>query len=63
MEKINYLIKYLLDERGENLQGYNEVDKKSLYRALVNIRDALPISEDFLKPEMWIHVKYLKLFL
>ena len=51
MEKINYLIKYLLDERGENLQGYNEVDKKSLYRALVNIRDALPISEDFLKME------------
>ena len=51
MEKLDYLIKYLLDERGENLQGYNEVDKKSLYRALVNIRDALPISEDFLKME------------
>ena len=31
--------------------NYSNRDKKSLYRALVNVRQANPISEDFLKIE------------
>lgn len=51
MEKIDYLIEYLLKESGRENFDYSNRDKKSLYRALVNVRQASPISEDFLKAE------------
>ncbi len=51
MEKIDYLIEYLLKESGRENFDYSDRDKKSLYRALVNVRQANPISEDFLKVE------------
>lgn len=51
MEKLDYLIEYLLKESGRGNFDYSNRDKKSLYRALVNIRQASPISEDFLKVE------------
>lgn len=51
MEKIDYLIDYLLKESDRENFDYSNKDKKSLYRALVNIRQANPISEDFLKAE------------
>ena len=51
MEKLDYLIEYLLEESGREKFDYSNRDKKSLYRALVNIRQANPISEDFLKVE------------
>lgn len=51
MEKIDYLIEYLLKESGRENFDYSNRDKKSLYRALVNVRQANPISEEFLKAE------------
>ncbi|MBQ3408112.1 MAG: protein-ADP-ribose hydrolase [Clostridia bacterium] len=51
MEKIDYLIEYLLKESGRENFDYNNREKKSLYRALVNVRQANPISEKFLKAE------------
>lgn len=51
MEKLDYLIDYLLKESGRENFDYSNRDKKMLYRALVNIRQADPISEDFLKQE------------
>ena len=51
MEKINYLIDYLLKESGRDNFNYSNRDKKALYRALVNVRQANPISEEFLKVE------------
>ncbi len=51
MEKIDYLIEYLLKESGREKMDYSSKDKKSLYRALVNVRQANPISEEFLKAE------------
>lgn len=51
MEKLDYLIEYLLKESGREKFDYNNRNKKSLYRALVNVRQANPISENFLKVE------------
>jgi hypothetical protein len=51
MEKIDYLIEYLLKESGRKNFDYSNRDKKSLYRALVNVRQANPISDEFLKAE------------
>lgn len=51
MEKIDYLIEYLLNESNSETFDYSNRDKKSLYRALVNIRHANPISEEFLQVE------------
>ena len=51
MKKIDYLIEYLLKESGRKNFDYNNRDKSSLYRALVNVRQANPISEKFLKAE------------
>ena len=48
MEKIDYLIEYLLKESGRENFDYSNRDKKSLYRALVNVRQANPISDEFL---------------
>lgn len=54
MEKLDYLIEYLLKEN----QGVvidriptNVNDKKNLYRSLCNIREARPISQEYLKIE------------
>ena len=52
MEKIDYLIEYLLKESGRKNFDYSNRDKKSLYRALVNVRQANPISDEFLKLKM-----------
>ena len=51
MEKLDYLIDYLLKESGRDNFDYSNRDKKSLYRALVNVRQANPISEEFLQVE------------
>ena len=51
MEKLDYLVEYLLKESGRENFDFSIRDKKSLYRALVNVRQANPISEDFLKVE------------
>lgn len=51
MEKLDYLIDYLLKESERTDFDYSNRDKKSLYRALVNIRQAKPISENFLQVE------------
>lgn len=51
MERLDYLIDYLLKESGRDNFDYSNRDKKSLYRALVNVRQANPISEEFLKVE------------
>ena len=51
MEKLDYLIDYLLKESEITDFDYSNIDKKSLYRVLVNIRQAKPISEDFLQVE------------
>ena len=51
MEKIDYLIKYLLKESYREEFDYTNKDKKSLYRALVNVREPRDISEEFLKIE------------
>ena len=51
MEKIDYLIEYLIKESGREKINYKDTEKKHLYRALVNVRQANPISEEFLKRE------------
>lgn len=53
MDKIDYLIKYLLQERGEDIFQLpsSEDSKKKLYRALVNLREPDEISDDFLRAE------------
>ena len=51
MEKIDFLITYLLNENGIDDFDFSDRDKKRLYRALVNKREANPISEEFLKAE------------
>lgn len=51
MERLDYLIEYLLNESERTDFDYSNRDKKSFYRALVNIRQAKPISEDFLQVE------------
>lgn len=53
MEKLDYLINYLLKERNESIEINNlsYEDKKRIYRSLCNIRAAKPISEEYLKIE------------
>ena len=51
MEKLDYIIDYLLKECGKEDFDYSNRDKKRLYRALVNRRLPKHISEDFLKVE------------
>ena len=54
MEKLDYLIKYLLNEN-KNVEiakmPYDEISKKKLYRSLCNIRDPLPISQEYIQIE------------
>ena len=51
MERLDYLIDYLLKESGRDNFDYSNRDKKTLYRALVNIRQANHISVEFLHAE------------
>lgn len=52
MEELDYLIKYLLNESNQNIDIHiGKLEKKNLYRALVNIRQPKPISDEFLKVE------------
>ena len=54
MEKLDYLLNYLLSERND-VDGIeipnNDADKFRLYRSLVNIRPAVKADEDFLQAE------------
>ena len=60
MEKIDFLIEYLLKESGREEFDYGNRDKKSLYRALVNVRKPKSISEDFLHIEDEYLIEQLK---
>lgn len=54
MEKLDFLIDYLLTENKEikvEKKPTNEENKKKLWRSLCNIRDANPISNKYLKIE------------
>ena len=54
MEKLDFLINYLLSERND-VDGIeipnNDTDKFRLYRSLVNIRSAVKADEDYLQAE------------
>jgi O-acetyl-ADP-ribose deacetylase (regulator of RNase III) len=58
LEKLDYLINYLLKEKNETIEinRLSYEDKKRIYRSLYNIRDAKPISEEYFK----IENKYLQ---
>ena len=54
MEKLDFLINYLLEENRNiavEKMPTDKEDKKRLWRSLCNIRDAMPISEEYLKIE------------
>lgn len=53
MDKLDYLLEYLLKEDGRHKEhfGGDLKTQKNLYRALVNIREAKPISSEFLEIE------------
>ena len=51
MEKLDYLIDYLLKESGRKVEDYKHREKEVLYRALVNIREPKTISKEFLEIE------------
>lgn len=53
MQKLDYLIEYLLKEDGRETKHFWGAieDREKLYRALVNIREAKPISVEFLQSE------------
>lgn len=52
MDKLDYLIEYLLKEDGRQIIiPSDRIEKQRLYRALVNIREPMPISEEFLQIE------------
>ena len=49
-QQIDFLLSYLIDERDELIDIPSDVgDKKNLLRALMNVRPAKPISEEFLE--------------
>ena len=51
-DKLDYLIKYLLSERNENIMLPSDEDEKfRLYRSLVNIRPAVKADDSFLEAE------------
>lgn len=52
MNKLDYLIEYLLKEDGRQIIiPSDRIEKQRLYRALVNIREPKPISEEILQIE------------
>ena len=49
-EQLDYLVNYLIEERGENIDVPNDYQsKRNLLRALMNVRLPSKISEEFLK--------------
>ena len=49
-EELDFLIKYLIDERDENIDIPDDYQsKRALLRSLMNVRSPLKISDDFLK--------------
>ncbi len=52
LEKLDFLINYLLSERNENFEiPEDENAKFRLYRSLVNVRPAMPANVDFMRVE------------
>lgn len=54
MQTIDYLIKYLLDENQDikiRKQPENFQEKFTIYRSLTNIRQAKPITQEYLQQE------------
>lgn len=53
MDNLDFLIKYLLEEGNNKVEALprDKASKKTLYRALVNVREPAPISDEFLKAE------------
>ncbi len=52
MDKLDFLINYLLSERNEEIEiPEDENSKFRLYRSLVNIRPAMPASTEFMRVE------------
>ena len=52
MDKLDFLINYLLSERNEEIEiSEDENAKFRLYRSLVNIRPAMPASAEFMRVE------------
>ena len=48
-EQLDYLVNYLIDERGEDIDVPDDYySKRSLLRALMNVRLPMEISEEFL---------------
>jgi len=50
MEQLDYLVKYLIDERGEKInipEDYHS--KRALLRSLMNVRPPMEISDEYLK--------------
>ena len=59
MNKLDFLIKYLLKENKDiNIEKLPQDlnDKKRLYRSLCNIREPIPVSDEYIK----IESEYLK---
>lgn len=52
MDKLDYLINYLVQERKESIViPTSLIDKKNLYKALVNIREPNPIDDEYIANE------------
>lgn len=62
MDKLYYLIQYLLEESKEKINVPENInEKKKLYRALVNVRNPKEISDEFLKViHLELFVSHLK---
>lgn len=63
MEKLDYLIEYLLNERNEKLKldKLSYEDKKIIFRSLCNIRNPQKIGKEFLKVQDKFLQKELKI--
>lgn len=49
-QQLDFLINYLVEERKDNIEiPQNIPEKQDLFRSLMNVRPAIPISEEFLK--------------
>ncbi|MDE5549166.1 MAG: protein-ADP-ribose hydrolase [Clostridia bacterium] len=48
-DKLDRLIEILLEERGESVSAYDRMDKRRLFRALVNVRMPKSASKEFLQ--------------
>ena len=49
-QQLDFLLNYLIDERQENIEIPSDIhEKQNLLRALMNVRPAIPISDEFLE--------------